>query len=279
MPAKELVAGAGTRYGVVFELDADTGLPMPAAASQSPYVGEEIYGIKSASATDPGIRRITHLGMDRPLAQDTLPSTDAETFQFTTSVTNFRLDNVLEGTETREYTNFNSRLVNSEGKGDEAQVAAFFYRQAIDVDPNSATKGKLRQWNGRTYPSTRISTQTDAYEQAEVDKTYEGSPSSSTLTPWGETFSIANWGRREGFHMEHTFSAHPRWNFYRGNGTLTSFHLSHPPVDSDHLNVWVDGTLATPSGVDTSVTNPAFTLGSAATNDKLVAALIMTNNP
>jgi hypothetical protein len=279
MAVKELVAGAGTRYGCVYELDADTGLPLPANSTTSPYVGTEIYGIKGASATDPGIRRITHIGMDRPIAQDTLPSTDAETFQFTTSVTNFQLDNTLEGTETREYTNFNSRLVNSEGKGDEAQVAAWFYRQAIDVDPNSGTKGKLRQWNARSYPSTRISTQTDPYEQAEVDKTYEGSPSSSILTMWGETYTVANWGRREGFHSEHTLAAHPRWNFYRANGTLTQFLLSHAPVDADHLLVWIDGTQTAPSGVNTTATNPAFTMSSAPANNKLVAALIQTNNP
>lgn len=279
MPASEIVSGVGTRYGVVFKLDSVTGVPMPATASADPYVGTEIEHITGTEASDPEPRRITHRGEDRPYAQDSLPSNDFETFSMTTSAANMNLDATLEGTEVRAYTNVKARVVNSDRKGNEAQVMAMFYRQALDTDPASQTFGLLRQWEARIYPSTRIIPVTHSYGTEETEKRYEGVPTNVRKTPWSEDLTTADWGVNEGAHIDLHFAAHPRFNFYRGNGTLTAFKLSHPPVDADHLRVWVNGTLTTPSSVNVSATAPSFTLTAAPANNAQVAALIQTNNP
>lgn len=279
MAVKEIVAGSGTRYGWVFALDTDTGLPLPASASAVPSVGVEISGIKSTETTDPTPRRVQHKAKDRIYAQDTLPPDTLESFRFTSSKTDLTLDAYLEGVKTRNYTNFNAKAANNADKGNELQVMAMFYRQALDADPNSSTFGKLRQYNTRIYGSARIVPVTDSYGDAETDKTYEGTPTNFNYTPWNEAINNANWGTTDAGHIEGVTAAHPRINTYRGDGTITAFQLSHAPVDSDHLLVWGDGTLLTPSAVNTSAANPAFTLSGAPDVDKLVFALIQTNNP
>lgn len=278
MTAKEIVSGVGTRYGAVYELDADTGLPMPAAASSTPYAGVEIEHIKTATATDPAPRRLTHQGEDRAYAQDSLPATELESFSFTTSAVNIRLDVALEGTEVYDETNFTARLANSDRKGNEPLMGVMFYRQALDTDPESASFGKLRQWNTRIYPSARVTPVTPSFEAETTDSTYEGTVTNVNTTLWGEAITETNFGANEGAHIEAVTAAHPRWNFYRGNGTLTNFLLSAAPNSSAHLLVWVDGSLTTPSSVNTGAT-PSFTLGAAAGLDLLVAALIQTDNP
>lgn len=279
MAVKEIVAGSGTRYGSVFLLDADTGLPMPAVASKLPYTGLEISGIKSTEATDPTPRRVQHKGKDRIYAQDTLPPDSLESFRFTSSKTDLAFDSYVEGVKVRGYTNFNVRAANNADKGNEQQVMALFYRQALDADPNSSTFGKLRQYNTRIYGSTRIVPVTDSFGDAETDKTYEGTPTNFNYTPWNEAINTTNWGTVDGGHLEGVTAAHPRVNTYRGNGTIVAFELSHAPVSADHLLVWGDGTLLTPSAVVTTAANPAFTLGTPPAVDKLVFALIQTNNP
>lgn len=278
--SKDIVSGVGTRYGVVFALDAATALPLPAASSAQPYTGIEIEGIKTATANDPAPRTITHYGQDRPFAQDSLPPDTLESFTVTTAKTNMVLDTALEGTKIRSYAGFESRAANNDKKGSEPQVMAFFYRQALDTDKNSATFGKLRQWNGRVYGSARMSPMTPGYEKDATDQTYTGIPTNTGYTPWNEDINLTNWGANESAHLENTFGAQPRINTYRGNGTLVAFQLSVAPIDTStsSLTVFVDGTVVTPSAVVNGA-NPAFTLSVAPALDKLVFAIPQTNSP
>lgn len=271
-------SGSGTRYGVVFALDATTGLPMPAAAASTPYAGVEIEGIKGLDVTDPQVITVTFKGEDRPYAQDSLPPDELESFSFMSSKVNFDLDEALDGGDTRSYTNVNFRVENGDRRGNEPQVAAFFYRQAIDTDKNSSTFGRLRQYQGRVYSSARITKKTGGFSDRDVDTTYEGKPSNTGYTMWNEDIKQSTWGATEGSHLDGVFAQHPRWNFYRGNGTITAFSTTHAPKDSSHLLVWSDGTLVSPSAVATGA-HPAFTLSAAPGGDKLVAALIQTTQP
>lgn len=276
MASKEIVSGVGVRYGVAFDLDDSTGLPLPPSASATPYTGVEIEGIKTLSFNDSAPQRTTHYGNDNAYAQDTLPATEAGSATMTTSKTNLTLDAFLEGVKVRTINNTKYRVTNSDQRGNEPQVMLQFYRQALDTVKGSATFGKLRQWHEFVYPSARVSGQTQAMEQTNTDKTYEITPTPVQYTPWNEQLNLTNWGTQRGEGLEGTANYQPRWNFWRGNGTLTAFQLSVAPADSDHIDVWVDGTLTVPSAVNTSTASPAFTLGAAAANNKLVAARIQT---
>lgn len=275
--SKSKTAGVGIRYGAVYNLI--DGLPLPAVASATPMNGTLIEGIKTNTVSDPAPRRITHFGDDRAYAQDSLPATESGSFNFTTSKTNMDLDAMLEGGQVRTINSNKFLAGNTDNKGSEPQVLLNIYRQALDVDKSSATFGKLRQWEGRLYPSVRITKTTPSYEAENTDITYEATPTPVKYTAWGEQFTEANWGVTEGEYISYVTDYQPRFNFYRGDGTIVAFALSHAPVDSNAVTVWIDGTLTSPSSVVTTVANPAFTLGSAAGVGKLVTALIETNAP
>jgi len=239
-----------------------------------------IAAIKTASTSDPEPQRITHYGSDRPFSQDSLPPTTVGNFTITTADSNLALDSMAEGNLVRSINQDVWRAGNSDQRGNEPIIAAMFYRQALDTLPGSGTFGKLRQWNVRIYPAARISPSTQSYEAGATDKTYAGTPTPTGLTLWGETYTEATWGNTYAEYTEGVTNYEPRINWWLGSGTLTAFQLSHPPASTDALSVWIDGTLTVPSAVNISVTNPSFTLTSAAgTGAKKIIALIETLNP
>lgn len=280
MSSSEIVSGVGARYGVVFVNDTTAGYPLPNAASATPDVGVEVQGIKTMPVSDPTPQRISHYGNDGVIAQDSLPGTEAGSFSVTTAKSNMTLDAVLEGAKVRTInTVVKMRAANSDNKGNEPLVTFMAYRQALDTQRGSGTFGKLRQYQGKIYPSARFAVQSQEFAQAETDKTYEATPTPVQFTSWNEELNSTNWGVARGEYIEFNTTYHPRLNVYRGNGTLVAFALSHTPVSSAYLHVWSDGTLATPSAVNTTAANPAFTLSVAPGVDKQVFALIETQTP
>jgi hypothetical protein len=171
------------------------------------------------------------------------------------------------------------RIANSDKKGNEPRVLAFFYRQALDTQKSSSTFGLLRKWNARTYMSARISPITDEYGKDATDKTYQGAPTNASFTPWNEDISPTYWNANQGSHLEQIFDAQPIPHAWRGDGTIANYSLTVPPIDVAHCLVWVDGTVVVPTAVNTSAANPAMTLSVAPGVDKLAFAFIMTNTP
>lgn len=277
MTASDIVSGVGTRYGTVFLLDSN-GLPYQAAASATPEVGQNIEGIKTATANDPEPQRFTHYGEDSPYAQDSLPPQAVETFAFTTSKTNLDLDAFLEAALVRTYGSFNARVADSDKRGNEPLVMAMFYRQALDTAKDSPTFGKLRQWNVRIYPATRISPISDSYEGGITDKTYQGTPTLVNQTPWDEDFDVSTWGVQRGSHIEGVLDHQPRVNLYIGNATLTAWNLSHTPADSNNLKVWLNGSLTVPGSITYGAT-PAFSISPAVGVGTQIFALVATDQP
>lgn len=276
--AVEIISGVGARFGAVIVLD-ENGLPAQETPSATPETGIEIEGIKTLTANDPEPQRFTHYGDDNPFAQDSLPPQTVETFSISTAKTNMELDTYLEGALVRQYgTAFRFRVADSDQRGNEPFMMAYFYRQAIDTDKASATFGRKRQWNIRIYPSTRISPISPSYEAGITDNTYQATPTPSSYTPWGEDIETTNWGVSRGSHLEGVMDYQPRANVYQGNGTLTSWTLSHTPADSANLLVWVGGSLTVPGSI-TYGASPAFTVSPAVGVGTQVFALIGTNTP
>src|SRR5688572_16227680 len=261
--ATEVTSGVGTRNGFFFPLDSD-GLPSVGATSAVPVQGTMLFGIKTASTSDPEPQRIVHYGNDRPYAQDSLPPTEIGTVAVTLAAGNLILDAMAEGNLVRTIGNTVWRAGNSDQRGNEPIMGAMFYRQALDTELGSPTFGKLRQWNIRIYPAARWSPATASFEAAATEKTINGTPTPTGQTIWGENYNESSWGNSFAEYTEGVANYEPRLNAWLGNGTLTAFQLSHPPASSSELLVWVDGTLTTPSAVNVSTTNPAFTLSSAA---------------
>lgn len=277
--ATEITAGIGTRGGWFMPLD-DDGLPSVRTTSAIPVQGTLISGIDTATTNDPAPQRITHYGQDRPYAADSLPPTEVGTVSVTSADGNLIVDSMIEGNKVRTIGNTVWRGGNTDKRGNEPIMGAYFYRQALDTEPGSPTFGKLRQWNIRIYPAARWSPATASYEQTKTTKTINGTPTPTGQTIWGENYQESTWGNSYAEYTDGNANFQPRINAWLGNGTLTAFQLSHPPAATDELLVWVGGTLTAPSAVNTSTTNPAFTLTSAAgTNATKIIAMIFTNVP
>lgn len=277
MTAKEIVSGVGSRYATVFVLD-ENGLPYQASSSATPETGKKIDGIKTFPVNTPEPQRFTHYGDDDPFAQDSLPPTEVESFTITTAKSNLDLDAYLEGGLVKTIAPLEMRLADSDLRGNEPLVMVMVYRQALDTDPTSSTFGKKRQWEGKIFPATRVSPQANSFEQGITDNSYIATPTKVGTTPWGENFDSTTWGGARGAHIAFTSDYQPRINVYRGNGTLTSFNLSHTPVNSSSLLVWVGGSLTVPGSI-TYGASPAFTIAGPVGVGTQIFALPMTSTP
>lgn len=276
--AKEIVSGVGARYAVVIPLDAD-GLPSVNVKQAAPQQGTLIEGIKTLARADGQVQRINHYGDDYVFAQDTLAPTEAGSITVTAAKTNLALDAMMESNKVVSAGTGKYRAGNTDKRGSEPQLGMMAYRQALDTTKGSPTLGKLRQWNIAIYGSVRFSPVSQPYEQAATDKTYNGTPTPTTTTLWGEQFEESSWGNSTGEYLDGVENYQPRLNWWRGDGTLTAFELSHPPVSADELTVWIAGTLTTPSSVNISAANPAFTLSAPVADDAKMIALIKTTAP
>lgn len=276
--SKDVVSGVGARYAEAFILDPITGLPAVGFNSGTLTAGTLIQGIKTFTYNNPAPQRIQHYGEDRPFAQDSLPPTEVGNFTITTAKTNLSLDAFTEGTKVVTIDgNVEARAGNTDQRGSEPQEFVSVYRQALDTAQGSPTFGKLRQWHLALIPSTRIINNLQSMEQAATVRSYEGIPTPVTYTPWNAAFDQTTWGAQRAEYIELTTTYKPVWNMGLGNGTLTRFALSKPPVDASHIHVWANGTLATVSSVGTDPSSPFVILSSAPTGNALVAALIEHN--
>lgn len=280
MTAKSIVSGVGARYAEAFRLDPNTSLPGVSFNSGTLVGGTLIQGIKEFVYNNPTPQRIQHYGEDRPFAQDSLPPTEVGSFTITTAKTNLTLDAFTEGTNVATLDSVvQARAGNTDNRGSEPQTFVNVFRQALDTQQGSPTFGKLRQWNSALIPSTRIINNEAAFQQAATVKTYEGIPTPVTYTPWNAAFDAATWGATRAEYIELVTDYKPVWAFGQGNGTLATFALPKPPIDAAHTHVWVNGTITTVTGVNTSTTAPTVTVSPAPTGNAFIAALIEHGQP
>lgn len=274
--SKQVTSGSGIRRGIVWMLNSD-GLPRTGDASANLIQGSLVEKISSMTTTDPEPRRINHLGADRAYAQDSLPSQEVGTFQINMGATNLKLATQVEGTKVKTIA---GRVVaaggNTNKKGNEPQIGFAAFRQSLDTEEGSATFGQLRQWEMRIYGSARVVSQSPSFEGEATDNIYSATPTPVRKTPWNEYFSEDEWGFTESEYVKMNFDYQPIFCFGKGDGTLTAFNLPFAPKTSSHLLVWTNGTLQTPSNVDTSVATPSFTLSGAVAVDAPIFAIVET---
>lgn len=288
MTAKDITSGVGVRYAEAFKLDPTTGYPAVAFNSGTLVGGTLIEGIKTFDYNSPVPQRFHHYGDDRPFAQDSLPPTEIGSFTVTTAKSNLALDAFAEGTkEVTLDTVVKARLGNSDKRGSEPQLTINVFRQTLDTQQGSTTFGKLRQWHCAIVPSTRLINRIQPMNQGITEKTYDGIPTPVTSTPWATAYDETTWGGTRGEYIELFFDYKPVLAYGAGNGTLTKFALPKAPVDSAHTHVWVNGTLATVSSVDTTVATPSVTLsappggngsGGLGANGAALIAVIVEHN-
>lgn len=268
--------GVGSRRAQVYALDTTTGLPMPGTGITTAGTGYFLETFKSLAVSDPAPRRLNHVGGDRVYMQDSLPATEAMTATLTADARDMDFDAYIEGGLVVSVdTNVRARAINTDDKGNEPQVFLSCYRQALDADRNSATFGRLRQYEMVAVPSCRVTAQTQPFGDGLTDKTYEVTPTPVTKTPWGITFGTATWGNRDAQAIEINTQKHPIWNFWRGNTSIGTLTLSHAITGTAYVSFWVGGSLTAPSNLlnGTACGVPGITA------DVQIAALVQTDDP
>lgn len=279
--AKAVVAAVGSRRGVLFALDASTGLPLPSSPSATPYSGIPISGLKDYAINNSEPQVINHYGDDRVFAVDQLAPTENPTMTITTGKDNMTLDAAVTNTTVRTFGSALQMLAaETNKKGLEPNVAMYFQRQALDVTEGSSTFGQLRQYNGRAIHSAKVLPATTGGAQTTVDQTYNVTMTPTTRTFWGETITSGTWGASESALARVNSNYAGVWNFYRGTSTIAVCTLTHSPVagDSTAITVWVNGSVTVPGSV-TYGSSPAFSLSAMPGNDgTLIAAFIQTTD-
>lgn len=279
MTSSKVTSGVGTRYASVFVLNTTTGLPNVdgSLATGTLTQGTLIQGIQDFTPNDPPPQRFTHYGDDGPFAQDSLAPTTVGDFVFTTAKKNMTVDAVVGGLIVNTYDNIPMIAGDSDKRGQEPLVMFTTYRQSLDTEKTSSTFGKLRQWDLKIFPSSRIAQSDQPFAQGLTKKTYQGTPTLVSQTPFSETFTSAKWGNTLATFLEATTDYQPRVYVGSGNGTVTKFALPHAPAATDHVHVWVAGTLTAPASV--SLTDPSFTMTVAPANNAQIFVINETNQP
>mgnify|MGYP006329861867 FL=1 len=245
-----ITSASGLRRIQAFALST-TGVPDGDQSGADGYDGVNVEGARSFALTVPGITRVQHIGNDRLLAQDFLPATEGASGTITTAKQNLSLDATLTDTliETIGETTVGGLLTNKQGS--EIDVCIIAYRQALDTTEGAQ---QLRRWQTHMFPVGRMVPRAGSAEQGGADEnSYDIIPTVSTKYPFGHAFADAagDEGFTEAQYLRFTSEYPPVMERWTGNNTLTTFNLNWTPISVAKTTIYVNGTAAVVSSVDT----------------------------
>jgi hypothetical protein len=269
----KITSAAGLRRAQVFALSAD-GYPDGDQSGADPYDGFELEGVKSFSLTLPENQIIVHLGNDRPFATDYLAPNNGLSGEVRTAKQNLDADATLTDTLTEEIGEMTIGGLATEKIGTEIDVTIIFYRQALDTTRGASN---LRRWQMHILPICRLVPRGGGADQGGADENiYSLVPSGATKYPWGHAFTELDEGFTEAAWLRGTAENPVIVDRWTGNNTLTEFNLSKTPISVAKTQVFVEGTAATVSSVDTS--GDTVTLNSAPGYETEVVAVYETSD-
>jgi hypothetical protein len=254
----KVTSGAGLRRCQIYLLDTD-GYPSDDESGISGYDGEEMSGIASFEYTTPDGQVIVHVGKDRVLAQDQLPSNAGATYRATSVKQDLNLDAMLTDTLVQELGEAQMGGLATSKQGAEPDVAVLFYRQALDTAVGASN---LRRWQLDMFPVGRLVPKGGpAGQGAGETQSYQGTPGIATKSVWGTAFTeIAN-GFTDGqilrIHSEHPFRIE---RFTCPAGSLT-YTLQNTPISVAKTYATLEGVAETIASV--SVQNKTATITSS----------------
>lgn len=252
MTASAIASGAGFRAARFYLLD-DAGYIDGTQSGSDGYPGRRIEGAKTFQANMPDPQVIRHTGDDRVFATDSLPPTDSETATLTSAKVNLTVDAELSDTEVYALGELQIAVRGTDHQGYEPEVCLHVFRQALNTDDSSANFGK-RQWFNTVYPKCRILPKGGGMaEQAGEEDSYTVVPTPVKYAPWGTAISETNEGATEATRLD-IISDNPFIiERFDGDGAAVNFLTDFTPISAAKCQAWVDGVLATVSGVSTTL--------------------------
>jgi hypothetical protein len=230
----------------------------------------QISGAKPLTVTDPDPTEIVHFGDDSVFALDILPPKTPITAEMTVGKQSSDVDTVLTGV--LEVTVGEAKLfpIGTNQRGNENQVLALAYRQAVDTDPASGTYGK-RVWQMRLFPRCYVIPRESGFTDTAEERTYAVRPQFVTKYPWGVAFTTTaeNIARAQGLRGASEFK--PKIVTFVANGVTTSFALPTAAAAVAKIKTWiVDTTGAGTPNTATTLTTAAIVFTTAPTTGTLV---------
>lgn len=235
----------GARRAVIFELTAD-GYPSPGAVPATPYEGIEVLGVKSFDLNIPGVRKISHVGNDRVLAYDFLPTIEGSSATMNVAGRDFTLDALLGGV--KEVTKGEMKYITqmTDQQGFEPDVAVFVYQQAKDAST------RTRVYRAQIIPKGVISVVPPGQNENPAETKYEIAISPTSKHLWGLDFDPAVDGCAEAGVVEGMFRGRPNIVAWLADGSEDEFNLptAKPAVSVDKIHAtYVDGALVVPDTI------------------------------
>lgn len=224
----------GSKYGVLFDLDA-TGLPNATSATVA-YQGIELAGIKGFELSSPNARLVTHMGNDRVLAVDFLPTTEPVAGEIRVAPSLMTVNTALM--QTTAFTVGEAKMMpwGTDKQGSEEDVSLLVFQQSLDKDT------KLRAWRSIIVPRARAIPVLAPMNDNPSEVRYQVIASPSTRHIWGVTLTTNTEGATEAAALEGMSAGKPKIIAFLGNNSATYFDLptAYPARSTASMKCWVD---------------------------------------
>lgn len=266
----------GAREARLFTLDSGTAIIDPGAASATADEGFHVSGLKELQINDPEPQQIFHSGDDGVFVTDALPPTEAITGSVMTGKVAADIEEAITGNKVLTDGERKGIGIGTNNRGSEVQVGMYFYRQAVDTDPNSATFG-ARRWELVVFPIVLLIPLEPGMGGTEFQKQYTLRPQFTQKHIWGVTYTVATEGFVRAQGNKWVTQYKPKLVAWRGDSFLTSFNLptDYPAVDVNKVKVWVyddsAGTVSDDTGGATITTTTVDPSATPDTDDIVIA--------
>ncbi len=244
--------GVGMRYATVFALN-ESGSPAATTGNsgETAYSGIQMVGSKTFNLTIPDPVKISHVGDDRVLQVDYLPSKEAISGDLTVAEENQTLLALLSGTN--QVVVGESTLVGlgTSEQGFEPQVGLLLYQQALD-------ESGIRQWRYALLPKATLYAHPGGFSENPAEHQYIISPAVVDAHLWETAFADETEGFTEAQALIGQSRYRPGVDSWLASTATTTFLLSRTCANTAKLAIWVDGVAQT-NGVTIGTTSLEFT--------------------
>ena len=185
--------GGGFRRVQLISLDSNSLPAFSGTPGATGYMHTQLNVAKAFTPTFPDPIIISHTGDDGVAGQIMLPANETIAGEIRTGHTNLEADALLQNISV--VTLGDQKYI---GRGivpqEFAQVGMYCYRQAVDTDPGSATKGAER-WLYYAIPIAKIAPQSGSMEEGgEDENAYNCLPQTVSRHLWGIDFVVGTDG-------------------------------------------------------------------------------------
>jgi hypothetical protein len=248
----------GTRYACVFELDTTYGTPK--ATNTTAYMGVSFQGPKAFALTVSEPRKIAHVGGDRLLAMDFLPTLEPSTAELRVPHDNQVLDALLtDVTRVTSIGEASMLATQTDKQGYEPTVALLLYQQSVD------SASRLRRWRSFLIPRCRIIPLPGGMGDNPEDTRYMVAITPTTQHVWGTAMTEAKDGAIEAQIIRMMTEGLPRIATFIGDNTEDEFlfPVDQPALSAAKVWVWVNDVEVT-AAITKTTTKVTFTTPPAA---------------